>query len=1529
MKKLSQKIIALALTLAMILSLTALCAPASAAVTYDAKILSIGNSITRDSVYLLGKFAAVGNKNLLIGSLEGNVDDGIREHAHNAILDETDCTYYVYHAGDTDGMTADTSVNSIASALTKEHWDYIILQQDLCHAGFPHAFQNDDMEYLLDYLHANEPGAKIYWNMTWAYQQDLDQKNVKTNKQANHFKEYYDFDQIAMYNAIRNTLENEFIPRYWQNKNDGRYDAAHKVDGIIYTGAAIQYARTMRFNYQSSVWYGEQGGDFFCASDGYHLSAKTGRLLAAATCYRTLFPDAYNASYYTVNSVKDNILNGAATDNSWKNNSGWIEYLINRPSLLASGCGSDPAAMLASSLAQNTVAPDKSGVYYYGTLADFQTEPANTYEGLTVQQVAAPLKLHFPDVAVTDNGDVFSCAYEACYHFPAYHTSTSSAPMESGVGQIRIYKSTDNGVSFTPLPLVIDQDYLEANGIADISNRYNRVKNGTVTAENAIVICDPRDPNLTAGLCDINGDGVKEDVLFLTFWIRNYKENTYTTGGTFLLYSTDHGATWSNVNRMNRTGVSSFGLKRGDITIFDDSHILIPTYSGYQPVVSEWYFDNQGKMQYVDGSRVNLPPTKDEAYIKENEYSVVSPNGGDTVYGFVRSSGGVYRSTDRGRTWTEIDNEFGEIQQPGFCILDNHRVFTSWVRASSPRFVYGKVYDTYATWNDSETNLLYSCSDATAHDMGDPSCATLSDGNVLTVAYDTYYRSIVGVVSDPNADSFALIDEMQESANTSDISEGKFEEDFETAALGAYARAGATVDSALRVVQNGSTKALSCVGEDETDFAAYTLKYDVEGTHTIQADVISPNGAGFFIKTVFGDIELYRTRLFVAGSQKNLTLTANKLTHVKVRVLGNTETAGLGTLQVKVWQSGSEPDEWTKEITANSLSSGPITFGGTTGTLIESLSVTQKLKIAPEIFGLISGNSMKAEYTGLLGTQIALTPNVQPVQSLAWESEYPHIASVDQNGVVSLLWEGTTTITCRTPLGASKTTTVTVLPASPEISQYGTLKTDCSDDFSGTLNAYDLTNGPTLSSDRLLLPKPTDGKVSDIFTKSKFEGELTFQFDFYNPGGNTFYTYLFTGNGVDNMNHTLQFTDGGLRFDVTGNAEDYSETFLKEELLANSEDWMTVKIARTASCICFKLWKQGTSEPEYWQYSYIPTGDAVRALAQAVASGHSAQFGFKNASGSGDLYIDNLSITHFEAPVIPTPDVSPEITQSGTLTAQFSDSFSGAQCSLTLANNAAVSDGALLLPKNETATAFTPSNDKITGDATLQFDFYNLGGTFYVYLFEGCGVNNIFHTIQVTSSGIRFDTTGSVTGYSPYFFASEISAGMNRWLTLKIARTATCIKFKLWQQGESEPSDWQYTYTPATQSARDVLSSAAKNTHSARFGFKNVSAKDLRIDNFSVTSRTAQVPNRPSIQTFTHDGYTDYVITNADAASHAIFTYKTADKKLTYTKNITLSGGTGFFSLDESILPNYTANTYTVFLLDDSWKPVSRPLPIQ
>lgn len=245
------------------------------------KILAVGNSFSVDAMqYLWDVMGSAGYTDITLGNLFiGGCS--LDTHWSNISQDKAAYTYYKNTSGSWSSTTS-----SVSAALAEQDWDIVTIQQVSQSSGNPNTYGN--LDNILAYLRENEPNAKIYWHMTWAYQSDSTHSGF-----AN-----YGNSQVTMYNAILKTV---------QDKVSG------KVDGIIPSGIAIQKLRATTV------------GDTL-TRDGYHLNYGNGRYTAALTWL------AYIEEHFFENANWQTVLNSV----TWKPSSYTVDSDLAKESVMAS-----------------------------------------------------------------------------------------------------------------------------------------------------------------------------------------------------------------------------------------------------------------------------------------------------------------------------------------------------------------------------------------------------------------------------------------------------------------------------------------------------------------------------------------------------------------------------------------------------------------------------------------------------------------------------------------------------------------------------------------------------------------------------------------------------------------------------------------------------------------------------------------------------------------------------------------------------------------------------------------------------------------------------------------------------------------------------------------------------------------------------------------------------------------------------------------------------------------------------------------
>ena len=228
------------------------------------KILAVGNSFSVDAMnqHLFKILESAGYTDITLGNL---YIGGCSLDTHYENLKRNKAEYVYYQ--NTDGEWSQTGGSTPGSAFQAFAWDYVTIQQVSSDSGRPATYQN--LTAVLDLIRQFEPKAKILWHMTWAYQKDSD-----------HWAfQYYDKDQMTMYNAITATVQEQVKP-------------LSAIYGILPAGTAIQNLRTSGL------------GDTL-TSDGHHLLDTYGDYTAALTWFCAITGESPDVVTYRPNSIKD------------------------------------------------------------------------------------------------------------------------------------------------------------------------------------------------------------------------------------------------------------------------------------------------------------------------------------------------------------------------------------------------------------------------------------------------------------------------------------------------------------------------------------------------------------------------------------------------------------------------------------------------------------------------------------------------------------------------------------------------------------------------------------------------------------------------------------------------------------------------------------------------------------------------------------------------------------------------------------------------------------------------------------------------------------------------------------------------------------------------------------------------------------------------------------------------------------------------------------------------------------------------
>ena len=241
-----------------------------ASVRRSIKILAIGNSFSVDAMrnHLYDVLKSADYDQVILGNLYVG---GCSLDTHwNYISSKSGS--YEFHKNDDDGKWVVNQGYDALTALQEENWDVITVQQVSGNSGMPETYGN--LQNIVNWVnqYKTNPDAKVMWHMTWAYQQDSDHESFVN----------YNNDQMTMYNAIINTVQNTVL-------------TTEGIDGVIPSGTAIQ-------NLRGAI------GDNLTA-DGYHLNDNHGDYTAALTWYAALTGESLDLVDYAPTAVANDVFN--------------------------------------------------------------------------------------------------------------------------------------------------------------------------------------------------------------------------------------------------------------------------------------------------------------------------------------------------------------------------------------------------------------------------------------------------------------------------------------------------------------------------------------------------------------------------------------------------------------------------------------------------------------------------------------------------------------------------------------------------------------------------------------------------------------------------------------------------------------------------------------------------------------------------------------------------------------------------------------------------------------------------------------------------------------------------------------------------------------------------------------------------------------------------------------------------------------------------------------------------------------------
>ena len=204
------------------------------------KILTIGNSHANDSNWQLQNVFAQQDpeQKVTVGVLYYS-GCSVAQHVNFAKNNLAEYQYYKNETGSWVGH--DTPLDTMRDALEDEQWDIVLLQEMNIALGQPSTFQNDNLQYLIDYVYAHTDVApKLGFNMVWAnpvtdiYWNESTRPTTLPNNWVERYESIYGTDQMHMYECMTDNVQTYILT-----------NASIDPDYVMPSGTAVQYANNV------------------------------------------------------------------------------------------------------------------------------------------------------------------------------------------------------------------------------------------------------------------------------------------------------------------------------------------------------------------------------------------------------------------------------------------------------------------------------------------------------------------------------------------------------------------------------------------------------------------------------------------------------------------------------------------------------------------------------------------------------------------------------------------------------------------------------------------------------------------------------------------------------------------------------------------------------------------------------------------------------------------------------------------------------------------------------------------------------------------------------------------------------------------------------------------------------------------------------------------------------------------------------------------------------------------------------------